>query len=76
MGEDWNQEMYKWVRVAEREGQIEKGIATTYFVLLIYIGNFVMMTIFTGLLLQNFEDEIEQKVEQRKPPDMMQKSCK
>ena len=54
--------MYKWVRVAGRESSFDKQVATTYFLILIYIGNFIMMTIFTGVLLQNFEEEIDKRV--------------
>ena len=55
IGEDWNWTMYTWVR-AYGEGQTGSEIvAILFFILIMIVGNIVLFSVFTAILLQNFE---------------------
>ena len=62
LGEDWNFVVYTWIRSVSEDSFL-KSMALTYFMTLIVSGNFIMMSLFTALLLRNFEDEISKDVE-------------
>jgi hypothetical protein len=52
IGEDWNQVMYSYVR--------NKSLfLSLFFVGLMVIGNFMLLSLFTALLLKNFETKEE-----------------
>jgi hypothetical protein len=52
IGEDWNVVMYNYVR--------NKSLAISlFFISLMVIGNFMLLSLFTALLLKNFETKEE-----------------
>lgn len=59
LGEDWNNSMYSFIN----PGVADKYIVIAYFLLLLILGNIMLLSLFTAILLQNFEasaDEIEE----------------
>jgi len=52
IGEDWNQVMYIYVRVLGTDNEMWVSL---YFVSLMIIGNVMLLSLFTAILLQNFE---------------------
>lgn len=62
LGEDWNFVMYTWVRSVSQD-PVLATLAQIYFMSLVILGNFIMMSLFTALLLRNFEDDIAQEIE-------------
>lgn len=63
IGEDWNWTMYQWVRAYGHESSFAYHISVMYFVLLMILGNIVLFSVFTAILLRNFEggDEDEEE---------------
>lgn len=57
-GEDWNWSMYQYVRSVEHNS-LTYHFTLFYFSMLIIVGNFVMMTVLTGILMREFDSEIE-----------------
>ena len=51
IGEDWNWTMYQWVRAYGSESSVAYHIAVIYFVLLMILGNIVLFSVFTAILL-------------------------
>ena len=66
IGEDWNWSMYQWVRAYGAASTVSYHIAILFFVLLMVMGNIVLFSLFTAILLQNFEggDEDEEEDEE------------
>ena len=66
IGEDWNWAMYQWVRAYGHDSSVSYHIAVMFFVLLMILGNIVLFSLFTAILLQNFEggDEDEDEEEE------------
>lgn len=67
IGEDWNWTMYQWVRAYGSESSMKYNIATLYFVILMIMGNIVLFSVFTAILLEEFDgndDEGEEKDEE------------
>lgn len=62
MGEDWNFVMYTWIRSVSGHSMLEFA-ALIYFMHLIVVGNFILMSLFTALLLRNFEEDISKDIE-------------
>ena len=60
MGEDWNVYMYTYVR--PQEGYM-KYMVMGYFLSLMIMGNIMLLSLFTAILLQNFEDSDEEEDE-------------
>ena len=54
MGEDWNVYMYTYVR--PQEGYMVY-LVMGYFLSLMIMGNIMLLSLFTAILLQNFEDK-------------------
>jgi hypothetical protein len=52
IGEDWNSVMYSHYRSLGPAVQI-------YFVVLLVFGNFILLSLFTAILLKNFENDTE-----------------
>lgn len=52
IGEDWNTVMYDHIRN-------NSNIFSLYFVALLVFGNFILLSLFTAILLQNFESNEE-----------------
>ena len=62
MGEGWSSTMYQWVRALsyyKTGGEIEDStyywLALSYFLILMIVGNFILLSLFTAILLQNFD---------------------
>ena len=63
IGEDWNWAMYQWARAYGYGSAVSYYIAIFFFLLLMIMGNIVLFSLFTAILLQNFEggDEDEEE---------------
>ena len=55
LGEDWNWTMYQYVRAYGYGSSVSYHIAIYFFVVLMIFGNIVLFSLFTAILLQNFE---------------------
>ena len=55
MGEDWNWAMYQWVRAYGYGSSISYYIGVFFFLLVMIMGNIVLFSLFTAILLHNFE---------------------
>ena len=64
LGEDWNWTMYQWVRAYGYGSNVSYNIAVIFFVVLLFMGNIVMLSIFTAILLRNFKDYMAEDEEQ------------
>jgi hypothetical protein len=53
IGEDWPGVMYNYTRTFGETG----SFITLYFVLVLCIGNLMLLSLFTAILLDNFEAE-------------------
>ena len=51
IGEDWNWTMYTWVRAYGAGDTTKEIIAMLFFILLMVIGNIVLFSVFTAILL-------------------------
>lgn len=71
IGEDWNWTMYQWVRAYGYGSSVSYFIAIYFFVILMIFGNIILFSLFTAILLQNFEggDEEEEKDDSRRHED-------
>ena len=58
--------MYQWVRAYGHDSTVSYHIAVMFFVILMILGNIVLFSLFTAILLQNFEggDEDEEEEEE------------
>lgn len=65
IGEDWNWSMYQWVRAYGFGSAVSYYIAVFFFLILMIMGNIVLFSLFTAILLRNFEggDEDEDEEE-------------
>lgn len=72
IGEDWNWTMYQWVRAYGVGSQVSYYIAIFFFLLLMIFGNIVLFSLFTAVLLSNFEggDEEEEEEEEGEGDDL------
>ena len=66
IGEDWNWTMYQWVRAYGYASSVSHHIAIYFFVLLMIFGNIVLFSLFTAILLQNFEGSDEDEDDDEK----------
>jgi len=72
IGEDWNWTMYQWVRAYGSDSKIKYNIATLYFVIIMILGNIVLFSVFTAILLEEFDggdDEGEEEEEEEDEED-------
>ena len=60
IGEDWNWTMYQWVRAYGYDEGFSYNIAVLFFLLIMIIGNIVLFSVFTAILLDNFEEDEEE----------------
>ena len=51
IGEDWNWTMYTWVRAYGAGDTTKEIIAMLFFILIMVIGNIVLFSVFTAILL-------------------------
>ena len=62
VGEDWNWTMYQWTRAysfyedPEVPSSGSYWVSVIYFLLLMIIGNITLFSLFTAILLKNFEE--------------------
>ena len=66
IGEEWNWAMYQWVRAYGHDSSLSYHIAVIFFVILMILGNIMIFSLFTAILLQNFRggDEEEEEEEE------------
>jgi hypothetical protein len=66
LGEDWPGVMYNYTRVYNHSWMI-----MLYFIITYSIGNFMLLSLFTAVLLSNFEggDDDEENEEEDEKPD-------
>jgi hypothetical protein len=58
IGEDWPGIMYNFARIYGDKG----GFVTVYFLVVLMVGNLMLLSLFTAILLQNFDvDEGEEE---------------
>ena len=69
LGEDWNWTMYQWVRAYGYGSSVSYHIAIYFFVVLMIFGNIVLFSLFTAILLQNFEGGNEDEDENGEEKD-------
>ena len=66
LGEDWPGVMYNYVRVYDL-GENNSGAAgwaiSLFFIFCFTVGNFLLLSLFVAILLQNFEDKDEDEEE-------------
>ena len=74
IGEDWNWVMYLWVRAYGNGSTGSEIVATLFFLLMMIFGNIVLFSLFTAILLRNFDDDNEDEEEEDKEEDVPQKS--
>ena len=79
LGEDWNWVMYMWVRAYGAGSTSAEIIAIVYFIFLMIFGNIVLFSLFTAILLKNFEggdddEEEEEEEEEEENEDEPKKS--
>ena len=55
IGEDWNWTMYEWVRAYGNGSKANEFAAIIFFLLIMILGNVVLFSLFTAILLRNFE---------------------
>lgn len=55
IGEDWNWSMYQWVRAYGAGSAVSENIAVFFFLFLMILGNIVLFSLFTAILLNEFE---------------------
>ena len=58
--------MYQWVRAYGHGSCVSYNIAIFYFVVLVIIGNIMLLSLFTAILLKNFDDVDSGKEEENK----------
>ena len=56
--------MYQWVRAYGAGSIVSEKIATFFFLLLMIFGNIVLFSLFTAILLRNFEGGDEEDEEE------------
>ena len=71
IGEDWNWTMYQWARAYGYGSSISYYIAVLFFLILMILGNIVLFSLFTAVLLKNFEggDDDESEDEEEEEED-------
>ena len=68
IGEDWNWTMYQWVRAYGAGSVGNEILAIFFFIVLMIVGNIVLFSVFTAILLQNF-DQVEEEGEDEDEDD-------
>ena len=68
VGEDWNWTMYYWTRAYSFYDDPENPSSTAYwtsvlyFIILMIMGNIILFSLFTAILLKNFEEDMSDKI--------------
>ena len=84
LGEDWNWVMYTWVRAYGAGSPSTETIAIVFFLFLMILGNIVLFSLFTAILLKNFEggddedeaEEEEDEEDEEEDEDAPKKTCR
>ena len=80
VGEDWNWTMYQWTRALsfydnpEEPSSFYYWLSVFYFLALMIIGNITLFSLFTAILLQNFEADMSEKLKEKPASDSLQGS--
>ena len=61
--------MYEWVRAYGNGSTTSENIAIFYFVLLMIFGNIVLFSLFTAILLRNFEGDDDEEEDEEEAED-------
>ena len=64
LGEDWNNSMYSFIT----PGIADHGLVVGYFLCLLILGNIMLLSLFTAILLQNFDSSEEEKEAMKSKP--------
>ena len=65
IGEDWPAVMYDYVRVYRNYGgELYGDMASMVFMFCFAVGNFMLLSLFTAILLSNFEEDKVDEVEE------------
>ena len=65
IGEDWPAVMYDYVRVQRNlGGEVYGALTSLVFMGCFAVGNFLLLSLFTAILLNNFEDGEEEESEE------------
>ena len=62
IGEDWQAVMYMYSKVVQEDGSSMYNTSTIFFVCVMSIGNFILLALFTAILLQKFEEEYQDQL--------------
>ena len=62
IGEDWQGIMYMYSKVVKEDGSSAYVTSTIFFVCVMSIGNFILLALFTAILLQKFEEEHKEEL--------------
>lgn len=66
VGEDWNWVMYGFVRAKGYESRVWYYLTMGYFMLLMILGNIMLFSLFTAILLKNFEGDMSDQIQASK----------
>ena len=66
VGEDWNWVLYVFVRALGAESAVWYYLTITYFTLIVVIGNVLLFSLFTAILLSNFEGDMSEQIQKHK----------
>ena len=66
MGQDWHIISNIYIRASREESKISQYIAQIYFFVAIVLGHIVLLSLFTALLLRNFQSNLKKQVDTKK----------
>jgi len=64
LGEDWNNSMYSFIN----PGVANEFMIIAFFLLLLVLGNIMLLSLFTAILLQNFDQTDEERQAKKEKP--------
>ena len=66
VGEDWNWVLYAFVRAVGSSSPAWYYLTITYFMLIVILGNIMLFSLFTAILLENFEGDMSEQIQAHK----------
>lgn len=66
VGEDWNWVLYAFVRAKGYDSMVMYYLVIFYFTFLMILGNIMLFSLFTAILLANFEGDMSEQIQQAK----------
>ena len=66
VGEDWNWVLYAFVRAKGYDSQVMYYLVIFYFTMLMILGNIMLFSLFTAILLANFEGDMSEAIQAAK----------